>query len=528
MLLALNFTDCCMFFPYPTKLKGPSSYLPTMGTVCLICGDRGISKALVYCHKCQIYAVHCYCMHKVTFEEDVVWFCVDCLTEVSEPHILQHSLPAKGCDAENSEIVQVTLPRSKLKKQTPSSISKRRKISYQQISVAPSTILPEQAMLGILQQSDGSEIREDAIEATMVEKQSMHATHCLQNQILPEELVHADEDCQTSDLQEPSGHLQPREIMCQGSQGDGRTDSIFPFQNQSTETFMNIMSAAGDELVNPYENDSAEKQVHASKDYRAVGVECAPSSALATPLFLQEPTDVLQPQESMVNGSQECRRTDRLHQFGNQSTGKGMNGTTATGDEIVNPNETDSADNSVCYVGPYIVNMDVAPIVQSIMDKHPDIAQDCPLSVQVRSLLLQGLGMELKKLMSFTSENLLSEHLKSLDYAIGDAECAQLNVNWLRDWHDQLTRTVDLLELLRKIKRALAKGNEPSMSTKTTSNLDRAALMNIKNDIQLLKREAALLEVEIEDQEGSTRDFALKCLSKIKRFCGKTLANGIL
>ncbi|GLU07039.1 hypothetical protein SLE2022_240180 [Rubroshorea leprosula] len=185
---------------------------------------------------------------------------------------------------------------------------------------------------------------------------------------------------------------------------------------------------------------------------------------------------------------------------------------------------TESADNSVCYVEPYLVNVVVAPIVRSIIHKHPDFSQDCPLSLGTISNLLQRLGMELKKVTSFTSENLKSEHLKLLDYAMRDEEFAKLNVNSLRHWHDQLKRAMHLLDLhqLRnKIKIDMANRKELPVSTKTTLN-------DIGKDIQLLKRKAASLEIEIQDQGGSMRDIALKCLSKIKRFCDRTLARGLL
>ncbi|XVE95662.1 hypothetical protein REPUB_Repub02eG0118000 [Reevesia pubescens] len=67
-----------------------------MVTVCQTCGDRGFSVALIYCDKCQAFAVHRYCLYKLpeTFEEDVVWFCVDCKPNVVESSTLQQTFPA--------------------------------------------------------------------------------------------------------------------------------------------------------------------------------------------------------------------------------------------------------------------------------------------------------------------------------------------------------------------------------------------------------------------------------------------------
>ncbi|XP_039066584.1 uncharacterized protein LOC120212292 [Hibiscus syriacus] len=69
-----------------------------MGTVCQTCGDRGFSVALIYCDKCQAYAVHRYCLFKLpkTFEEHVVWFCIDCEPKAVVSSSLQQALAATG------------------------------------------------------------------------------------------------------------------------------------------------------------------------------------------------------------------------------------------------------------------------------------------------------------------------------------------------------------------------------------------------------------------------------------------------
>ncbi|XP_031284662.1 uncharacterized protein LOC116143354 [Pistacia vera] len=79
-------------------------------TICEQCGDRGVSVALIYCDKCQIAAMHRYCIPQlpVTFEEDVIWYCVDCERKVGKlPSVdnLNSVLPKKY-DSRNLEIVR--------------------------------------------------------------------------------------------------------------------------------------------------------------------------------------------------------------------------------------------------------------------------------------------------------------------------------------------------------------------------------------------------------------------------------------
>ncbi|KAM1682798.1 hypothetical protein EV1_033711 [Malus domestica] len=50
-------------------------------TVCQTCGDRGIEDALLFCDKCQNYALHRYCLNvpaENIFDEDLTWLCEDC------------------------------------------------------------------------------------------------------------------------------------------------------------------------------------------------------------------------------------------------------------------------------------------------------------------------------------------------------------------------------------------------------------------------------------------------------------------
>ncbi|KAJ0085066.1 hypothetical protein Patl1_08106 [Pistacia atlantica] len=81
-------------------------------TICEQCGDRGLSVALIYCDGCQIAAVHRYCLAVMPedFEEEVIWYCVDCEKKVAKLSSQDNlnSLLARNCDSRNLEIVQET------------------------------------------------------------------------------------------------------------------------------------------------------------------------------------------------------------------------------------------------------------------------------------------------------------------------------------------------------------------------------------------------------------------------------------
>ncbi|XP_014517549.1 uncharacterized protein LOC106775032 isoform X2 [Vigna radiata var. radiata] len=70
--------------------------------VCLNCGDVGFQETLVFCKKCQVYAIHRYCLDgPVIFTADVNWFC-DCEPEVADTSAENVSLNSANISSQNS------------------------------------------------------------------------------------------------------------------------------------------------------------------------------------------------------------------------------------------------------------------------------------------------------------------------------------------------------------------------------------------------------------------------------------------
>ncbi|XP_027366413.1 uncharacterized protein LOC113872789 [Abrus precatorius] len=89
-----------------------------METFCLQCGHRGFPEALVFCTKCQAYALHRYCLDgPVIFTDDVTWFCEDCEAKLVVPPSLDQSKPLLS-ETNNSKNLEKNAiqARSKLKK----------------------------------------------------------------------------------------------------------------------------------------------------------------------------------------------------------------------------------------------------------------------------------------------------------------------------------------------------------------------------------------------------------------------------
>ncbi|KAL4282704.1 hypothetical protein GQ457_16G021340 [Hibiscus cannabinus] len=118
-----------------------------MVTVCQTCGDRGFSVALIYCDKCQVYAIHRYCLFKLpkTFEEYVVWFCVNCEPKAVESSSLQQAVPATSPQSRLKDSIvgkskgknDIKIKKKKKKKKKK---RKRKKIEYGCGSLAESNV----------------------------------------------------------------------------------------------------------------------------------------------------------------------------------------------------------------------------------------------------------------------------------------------------------------------------------------------------------------------------------------------------
>ncbi|XP_050108919.1 uncharacterized protein LOC126587877 isoform X2 [Malus sylvestris] len=66
-----------------------------MVTVCQTCGDKGIEDALLYCVKCQNYALHRYYLNvpaQNIFDEDLTWLCEDCDPKIVKPSRIDKSV----------------------------------------------------------------------------------------------------------------------------------------------------------------------------------------------------------------------------------------------------------------------------------------------------------------------------------------------------------------------------------------------------------------------------------------------------
>lgn len=120
--------------------------------------------------------------------------------------------------------------------------------------------------------------------------------------------------------------------------------------------------------------------------------------------------------------------------------------------------------------------------LQAIINKHGDIAKDCRLeSDYMRTPVLEGICKVVQDLQNIQLHELKQRHLKSFYSAVKDAECVNLNVNWLHQRLDELVLAVSSFKL------------KDSKRRRTQS------LESIKKDLETKRVEMAAIQSNIQD-----------------------------
>ncbi|XP_027935263.1 uncharacterized protein LOC114190536 [Vigna unguiculata] len=105
-----------------------------MGTVCLLCGDKGFEVALVFCSGCQVYALHRYCLKgPVIFTDPVTWFCDDCVKKLSLPPSLDQSTPLSSLTRSHTTLEKNAIQTTRVLANCKERVKKRNKLLEKKI-----------------------------------------------------------------------------------------------------------------------------------------------------------------------------------------------------------------------------------------------------------------------------------------------------------------------------------------------------------------------------------------------------------
>ncbi|KAA8522398.1 hypothetical protein F0562_013241 [Nyssa sinensis] len=184
-----------------------------------------------------------------------------------------------------------------------------------------------------------------------------------------------------------------------------------------------------------------------------------------------------------------------------------------------------AADGMKVQVGSYAVNPTLAPTLEAIINKHGDIAKDCPLkSGYMRTSLLEGVCNVVQELQRKEFTELDSSSLLSYYSALKDAQTMKLNVKWLHQRLDEIYYSVKSVV------------HAKNLTDQKTIRMERIECM--KKDLQLNKVELEKLKSEIEAKESQLALETMENLklnnairgmtSKFQHFQNNSLMDGLL
>ncbi|KAK9987067.1 hypothetical protein SO802_032018 [Lithocarpus litseifolius] len=199
----------------------------------------------------------------------------------------------------------------------------------------------------------------------------------------------------------------------------------------------------------------------------------------------------------------------------------------------ISSDATSSVDNTLEQVGSYCVSAECAPTLLAIIEKYGDIARNCRLeSPKMINYLLEKVCTAVHDLQEIPFSKLKKHHLASVNDVIVLADAAKLDVEWLRDHHDEIREIiVNSIPYYEDLKTEVANSTELLKSKKTS--LDNKKLERLK-----LHAELRMLECEIENEEcqlqsitetvGELKKEKREVQSKLQQYHCRSAGHGLL
>lgn len=148
-------------------------------------------------------------------------------------------------------------------------------------------------------------------------------------------------------------------------------------------------------------------------------------------------------------------------------------------------------------VGKYHVKSSVSSILQAILEKYGDIAENCVLeSISMRSYYLESVCFIVQELQSTSFMHLTKSKVKEMLAILKDLETSHIKVGWLRKILDEISDVIEVITQHQTVKAA---------KTKCDQSLDsKRKLLEFQTE-DLAKKEAELAEAKSKLAETRTR-----------------------
>lgn len=481
--------------------------------------------------KCQVSARHTYCLDELpkTFDECVTWVCEDCVQEAGKKRRLIYDGenfdkdPYKELDLVNPLIKFCTeVGNQPLKGSTANETHADCSIN-QKNDVTETSVIAEKELGCVTEKESGTEMPWNiAVHYGAIQDESfIGSTNKILNVIAPQQISEAIEKTSKIndfDCRVPGSHSMdmPKQIAASISQ---------PLQSENHAS-LGEQNQLEKQIIIVVTSPSIQKCSNLTSKRPNNTVPSESSSSMASITNIQQIETATHLQEVVSDTMlQESWGREKGTSSSDQNCGQTL-GTSflRSSNEMMNPDEASSVDNSVTLVGSYLVKSSLAPILGNILKKYGDIAQDCQFhSKLIRSSILEGLCMIVQKYQGMPFKRLCDHHLNDLDSAVKDFESVKVDVKWLRKQHDELKETLCQLKRYEELKHSFAKNNVMAESLKATLDSKKDEVSRLQLDVQSLENQFGSLTAETEDLSNSIRDVK----SKYKRF-ERSLVEGVL
>lgn len=183
-------------------------------------------------------------------------------------------------------------------------------------------------------------------------------------------------------------------------------------------------------------------------------------------------------------------------------------------------------------VGKYHVKSSVSSILQAILEKYGDIAENCVLeSISMRSYYLESVCLVVQELQSTSFLHLTKSKVKEMLAILKDLETSHINVGWLRKILDEISEVIEVITQHQTAKAAKTKCDQGLESMKKLLEFQTEDLA--KKEAELGEAKSKLAETrnrlrELEVESSKLNKSAMSVSSQIDSYHFKSLLEELL
>ncbi|XP_030450369.2 uncharacterized protein LOC115672640 [Syzygium oleosum] len=158
-------------------------------------------------------------------------------------------------------------------------------------------------------------------------------------------------------------------------------------------------------------------------------------------------------------------------------------------------------------VGKYHVKSSMSSILQAILEKYGDIAENCVLeSISMRSYYLESVCFVVQELQSTSFMHLTKSKVKEMLAILKDLETSHIKVGWLRKILDEISEVIEVITQHQTVKAAKTKCDQGLESMKILLEFQTEDLATKEAELAEAKSKLAetrnrLRELEVESSE---------------------------